>query len=286
MVVVFLFIIRAPFNSGAVYAAPKNDQGSMHTETAYRYPAAFSRVFTDSLFRAKKAGYVKNLRPLHSGLPAVSEKLVYSMGWGPISAGYVYLNQYPDTIAGITILSIKAATNDFFSAFFKVRDYFATSIDSSGLYPFFFEHHINEGNYHAQRWELYDQQRNIVYSSRKKPDFISVQPFTQNPLSCIYYLRTFDLTPGSSVNINCFIGSKCVTVVMQCLKRIKIVVPAGKFTCLLIKPSLMENGHVIPRKEEVSLWVTDDVYKMPVLIETKITWGTVLSRLIRYERKE
>jgi hypothetical protein len=99
-------------------------------------------------------------------------------------------------------------------------------------------------------------------------------------------MRTCSITPGAAISQNCYIGSKCVTVVMKCLKREKISVPAGTFTCLVVKPKLYDStGHEIPRKEEVTLWLTDDAIKMPVMIQAKITWGTVAAKLLYFEHK-
>ena len=258
----------------------------MRIESYSRYPALFTKHFTDSLYRAKKTSPAKNLCPILSGRLPISEKLVYSMGWGPVSAGFAFLIMHPDSAPGTIALAAKAATNDFFSTFFKIRDHFAMKVDSSGLYPFFFEQHINEGKYHAERWDLYNQHRSVVYSSRSNPDSVIVTPIIHNPFSYIYIMRTYTLAPGVTIRLNCDIGGKCVTVAMKCLKREKVSVPAGTFTCLVVTPSLFDNnGHVILHQEEVTLWLTDDAIKMPVLIQAKIAWGTVAAKLLYYEHK-
>ena len=270
-----------------VQAADKNSETWMRAESNSRYPALYTRHFIDSLYTIKKTVPTRNLQPavLSGRLPS-SEKLVYSMGWGPVSAGFAYLNMHPDSSPGTISLSAKAATNDFFSTFFKIRDFFALTIDSSGKYPLFFEQHINEGKYRAHRWDIFDQQRGIVYSSKKTPDSVMVKPIVHNPFSVIYIMRTCKFVPGETIRLNCFIGSKCVIVAMKCLKRETISVPAGTFTCLVVKPTLFDSsGHVIPRKEEVTMWLTDDATKMPVLIKAKIAWGTLVAKLLYHEHK-
>jgi len=258
----------------------------MRVQSDIQYPALFTKHFIDSLYSAKKNSPAKNLRPILSGSLPAREKLVYAMGWGPVSAGFAFMIMHPETASSTTTIVAKAATNSFFSTFFKIRDIFAMTIDSSGMYPLFFEQHINEGKYHVQRWDIYNQNHNVVYSSRKNPDSAVVGPVIQNPLSYIYIMRTSAMSPGSSLSMNCYIGSKSVTVVMKCLKREKISVPAGTFTCLVVKPSLFDSkGKAIPRYEEVTMWLTDDAYKMPVLIKAKITWGTVFAKLVYYDHK-
>jgi hypothetical protein len=187
---------------------------------------------------------------------------------------------------GMTVISARAATNGFFSSFYKVRDRISTTVDNQGCYPFFFEQHIREGGYKADRWEFFDQANNRIFSFKKNVDSTAIRPFTQNFLSLLYFLRTRKLTPGDSVSIDCFVDTKCYNVVIRCTERKTISADAGNFTCLLLRPVLVGKGRVFSKKDEIKIWVTDDAYKMPVKMESKITWGSLFAKLIWYSRKE
>ena len=250
------------------------------------YPALYSDDFIDSLLDVKNASVARNWRALDSQPFVNGEKLVYKLGWGPLHAGFAILTTRPDTIDGEVSIVGKGATNSFFSSFYKVRDCFRTIIDARGIYPLFFDQHIREGKFKAERWDLYDQASNRVFTNREKPPSYRNKPFAQSLLSCVYYVRTLSFAPGDTLSVDCFVDTMCHAVVMKCMERKKIEVPAGAFDCLLVKPYLVGKGRVFSKKDEIRVWFTDDAYKMPVLIESKITWGTLYARLIWYSRKE
>ena len=72
---------------------------------------------------------------------------------------------------------------------------------------------------------------------------------------------------------------------MKCMERKTIKLDVGKFDCLLVKPSLVGKGRVFKKEDDIRVWFTNDEFKMPVVIESKITWGTLYARLIWYSRK-
>ena len=263
-----------------------DDEDWRKVENSNDYPPSYSNIFIDSIIAVKNASVAKKRRTLDAHPFMREEKLVYKVGWGPLKAGFAILTSASDTVKGVTLISARAATNSFFSSFYKVRDRIATTMDNQGIYPFFFEQHIREGGYKADRWEFFDQARNLVFSHKKNVDSTSIRPFTQNFLSLIYFLRTRKVSPGDSVSIDCFVDTKCYSVVIYCIKKDTVTVDAGEFNCLLLRPVLVGKGRVFSKKDEIKIWVTDDAYKMPVKMESKITWGSLFAKLTWYSRKE
>jgi hypothetical protein len=277
------FIFQGLFSAHATNRS--DDENWRKADSSYDYPPPFSEKFIDSITSKKNAVVAKNLRTLDAQPFMLGEKLVFQVGWGPLSAGFAFVTADPDTTLGTTVISARGATNGFFSGFYKVRDRINTTVDTKGIYPFFFEQHIHEGRYQAKRWEFFDQARNFVFSHKKSVDSTAIKPFTQNFLSLIYFLRSQKLTPGDSVSINCFVDSKCYDVIVHCVERNKVTVDAGTFDCLLLKPILVGKGRVFSKKDEIKLWVTDDACKMPVKVESKIAWGSIFAKLVWYSRK-
>ena len=75
-------------------------------------------------------------------------------------------------------------------------------------------------------------------------------------------------------------------MVIHCIKKDTVVVDAGRFGCVLLKPVLVGKGRVFSKKDELKIWLTDDDYKMPIKMESKIAWGSLFAKLIWYSRKE
>jgi hypothetical protein len=272
------FFLPAPF------VRADSDESWRKALSNNEYPSLYSDDFIDSIVSVKNASIAKNWRSLNSQGFSKGETLVFDMGWGPLHAGFAMLAAQPDTVNGFTIITGKGATNSFFSSLYKVRDCYRTIIDANGVYPIFFDQHIREGKFKTERWDLYDQVDNRVYTHREKPLFYRNKPFGQSLLSCIYYVRTLNFGVGDTLKINCFVDTMCHNVVMKCMERKIIKVPAGVFDCLLVKPYLVGKDRVFSKKDEIGVWLTNDSVKMPVLIESKITWGTLYARLIWYSR--
>jgi hypothetical protein len=261
-------------------------EGWQKAEGDDQYPPLYSDTFIDSLLSSNGAFIAKRWRSSPGADHFSSgEKLVYKMGWGPLHAGFAILSSEPDTVNGTTVIIGKGATNSFFSAFYKIRDCYRTIIDTEGMYPLFFDQHISEGKYHANRWDLYDQVQSLVYTEKKKPPFFKNKPFAQSLLSLVYYMRTLTFSPGDSLKIDCFVDTMCHTIHLRCMERKTITVDAGTFDCLLVKPSLVGKGRVFSKEDDIRVWFTNDADKMPVAIESKISWGTLYARLTWYSKK-
>jgi hypothetical protein len=248
------------------------------------YPPCFSGHFIDSLAGAKQFSQAFGLRTLDSVPWAKGEKFVYEVGWGPFSAGFVILETAVDSPDGQVVMSAKGLTNGFFSAIYKVRDHIRTTMDPKGVYPFFFEQHLREGRYKADRWELFDQAGRRVFTHDTQA--VAMPQFVQNFFSLTAYVRALSFTPRDSFFSDCFMHNRSYRIVARCVERKAIQVEAGIFNCLLVKPVLVGEGRVFNKKDEVKLWLTDDLYKMPVMVQAKIALGTITARLIWYERKE
>jgi len=51
-------------------------------------------------------------------------------------------------------------------------------------------------------------------------------------------------------------------------------VPAGTFDCIVVEPALKFEG-LFQQKGKVTIWLTDDEHRVPVLIKTQIVIGTI-----------
>lgn len=250
-----------------------------------QYPRLFPARFVDSICTRKRFSFSYGLRKLDSVPLVTGEKFVYDVGWGPLRAGFVILETSIDSENGRLVVEGRGMTNNFFSAFYKVRDIIRTTMDAKGMYPLFFEQHLREGKYKDNRWEMFDQTARRVYTHSNDTGFVECPPFVQNYFSLFMYLRTLSFVPGDSFYADCFVHTKAFRILSRCVERKPVAVEAGTFNCLLVKPVLVGEGRVFTKKDEISLWLTDDAYKMPVMLRAKIAVGSITARLIWYERK-
>ncbi len=286
-----LLVVAAcgPCRADTAQAAPAacaNEGEWCRLDLLNQYPPPFHKHFVDSILDKKQFSFAFGLRSLDS-VPFINgEKFVYDVGWGPLRAGFVILETSLDPASGLFVVTGKGMTNNFFSAFYKVRDYICTTMDPKGIYPFFFEQHLREGRYKDNRWEMFDQAGHRAYTHSNDTGFTEVPPFVQNYFSLVTYVRSLSFAPGDSFFTDCFVHTKSYRIVSHCVERKPVAVQAGTFNCLLVKPVLVGEGRVFSKKDEIRLWLTDDGYKMPVMVKAKIAVGSITARLIWYERKE
>ena len=211
----------------------------------------------------------------------VGEKLFYTVRYGPVAAGTASMEvaeiaRYKGTKC-FRIVS-KAKSNKFFSVFYKVDDKAESWMDVYGLYSLHFEKHLREGSYTADRYVDFDQENNLAFTGN---DTIPVPEYVQDVLSSLYFVRTLNLKMGNSVFIDNHADRKNYPLEMKVLRREEVEVPAGRFNCLVVKPILKATG-LFKQTGELTVWLTDDQYKIPILMKSKVAVGSISTELKSY----
>ena len=219
----------------------------------------------------------------------VPETLVYKVGWGPFNAGYVVITTLYDSTRGTVTVGAKALSNNFVSAFYRMRDYVISTLDARGLYPLFFEQHLREGRrYRANEYLLFDHAAGRVYvQSRKKFETREAPPFTHDYLSVLYAIRSHRvLAPGDTFSEPLFVHSKVYSMFFSVKASRPREVDAGTFPCFLLVPRLVGEGRAFNKKDKLEIWFSDDRRRLPVAVRSKIRFGSIHARLIWYNTNQ
>jgi hypothetical protein len=211
------------------------------------------------------------------------EELVFSIGYGLLEAGQATLRT-SDTVWNETDSCYRIAalttSNQMVSFFYPVRDTICSYMDHQELCSRKIYKVLNEGRYHDFRTTVFDQ---VKHTARVKEKTFSVPPRVQDILSAFYFFRTLDLDVGSQVDIETFDNSKGYPIRVNVIGRNKIEVPAGTFQCVEVVPILRTTG-IVKAKGKMHIWLTDDKYRMPVMVKVEIPIGKITGKLIAYKR--
>jgi hypothetical protein len=212
----------------------------------------------------------------------VGERLEFSVKYGAIAAGNAVM-EIPETAIidsrNCYRIVSTANSNDFVSVFYKVRDSVQTYLDVPGLFPRMFTKQLREGKYKNDKLTLFDQRHHLAITGK---DSIPTFAFVQDPLSSLYYIRTQELIPGKDVMIDSHTDRKNYPIKIRVLKRERIEVPAGKFDCIVIEPVMRSEG-IFKAKGNIKIWLTDDQYKMPVMMKSEVYFlGSINAQLSKY----
>jgi hypothetical protein len=155
--------------------------------------------------------------------------------------------------------------------------------------PMWAERNTSEGSYKAYESLNFSMEKHKIFSSLEtsetpyKRDSISVPPCTFDVLSLIYYCRTIDFgkyKDKDKIPINMVVEGKYYPLYLRYCGKETIKTHDGqkkyrcvKFTALLVPGTIFKGG------EDMSIWVTDDENRIPILVQAKILIGSVKAYL-------
>jgi len=237
-----------------------------------------SKFYPMNNFETGYGGDNIKFRKVENKAFSVGEHLVFEIAYGFIKAGTATMS-IPDTqwVHGRPCYHIvtTAESNKFFSFFFRVRDRVESLIDVDGIFTWKFEKHIREGKFSADKYVEYDQYyRNVI----TKKDTMSVPLYVQDILSSFYYARTVPMKVGEPFDIDNYADGKVYQLKVLVHRKEQIKVPAGLFNCIVIEPILKGEG-LFNQKGKLTIWLTDDEQRIPVLMKSKVVIGSIDARL-------
>jgi hypothetical protein len=212
----------------------------------------------------------------------VGELLKFEIGYGFINAGTATM-EVKDLVdfngrPAYQIIST-AESNKFFSSFYPVQDRVESIFDAVGLFSWRFEKNLREGKYRADRTYTFDQvSHTVVY----KGDTIVVAPYVQDALSLLYYARTQPMQVGKSFYIDNFTDGKNYPLEVRILEKERIKVKAGEFECLVVEP-LLQSAGLFKHEGKLTVWLTNDRLRLPVMMKTKVVVGSITAELTDYK---
>ena len=278
--IITLLLTTAVLWSGGLRAQSELDTGAVRQAIEQADASAWS---PDSIYGADfdDDAAIDSLLPVSVPF-GEGEKLVYAVQYGIINAGEATLEirniSMFDSTPCYNIVS-NARTNDVFSVVFKVRDRFVSLMDTTELVSLRYEKHIREGKFKRDETVVFDQRAHrAVYKDREIP----IAPRTQDVLTSMYYVRTLPLEPGQNVALANHTDGKNYPLLIKVLRRERVTVDAGTFDCLVVEPFL-RGPAIFQQKGRVTVWVTDDAYRIPVLVKSKVVIGAVSAVLTDYQ---
>ena len=136
---------------------------------------------------------------------------------------------------------------------------------------------------------LFNQIDKEVYTLRQmneeadfKKDTVAFKGCGFDVLSMIYYARNIDFSKAEideKIPVRIFIDNEMHETYIRYLGKEELKVRGvGKFQCIKFSPLLIE-GTIFNAGEDMTVYVTDDLNRVPLLIETPILVGSIRARV-------
>jgi len=201
--------------------------------------------------------------------------------------------------AGVGIISIKDDAREFngrttfhlevigksvglFNWFFKVDDRFEAFVDEETLAPYHFIRRTREGGFRYEDDVDFDHE-NLIAKSRRAEK--AIPPDIKDIVSAFYYMRTIDFSDavaGDEYQLNFFLDDSAYVSKIIFEGRENVETSLGKFRCLRFKP-MVAQGEIFQEPYPMTLWVTDDRNKAPILGKSAVIVGSVKIELVKIE---
>ncbi|MDN5201784.1 DUF3108 domain-containing protein [Fulvivirgaceae bacterium BMA10] len=175
---------------------------------------------------------------------------------------------------------------------YRVRDKYESIVDKESLRPMWYLRQTEEGKYRVRNEFNFDNTNNKIYiqtenSNRSNSlDTLDLQDCTFDLLSTIYYSRNIDYNQykkNDKIPLTIIIDNEIHNLHIRYLgKEVLKTKDKKKYNCIKFKPMLVE-GTMFRGGEHMTVWVSDDANKIPILIEAKVLVGSVKAYLAHYE---
>lgn len=187
----------------------------------------------------------------------------------------------------------RGTTYKSYEWFFTVRDEYDSWVDKNTLLPNYSERSVNEGDYHIFEKIAFNQagrKMSVWRADRRgaaetKTEH-SVTDCVHDMLSILYNLRNVDFGNqkiGQRSPFRVFMDQEEYPLSMRYMGREsrKKVYSMGRYKTLKFQPDLIA-GNVFKEGDKMTVWVSDDENRIPVLIESPVSVGSVKMVLKEY----
>ena len=220
------------------------------------------------------------------------EKLTYEVKWGVVSMGYsdVAVQEVVDFNGQPAYHIVSTArTTGFGDRFYKVRDVNESWMHVGDFKSLGYSKKLREGSFFRDEWVVFDYENKGFLAKRINKDETfsystgTVPGAVQDILSSIYLVRPRRLAVGDEVVLDVNTRSNW-PLTIKVLRKHRVKVPAGTFSCVVVQPVLRGEGIFIQKGKDLQIWLTDDERHIPVLMQVDILIGSISAYLTKIER--
>jgi hypothetical protein len=203
-----------------------------------------------------------------------------------LNAGIVHFSVNKSNHAGKAAYQLKAIGSSLknYDFFFTVRDTFIAVVDTATLLPYMASRSTREGSYTTYEKYRFDELKKVIHSSVSKEGapwqhrLLQWKSCTVDVLTMVYKARNIDFLkyrPNDKIPIRMVVDGEIHDLYIRYRGIETIKTRDNKtFRCLKFSPLLME-GTIFKKGEDMTVWVTDDKNRIPIMVEAKILIGSV-----------
>ena len=172
-------------------------------------------------------------------------------------------------------------TTGLIEMFYHIEERFESFFDEDALIPWYFTRKTVENKYEKNDMVTFRHKDKMAVSPKK---VTTIPENVEDIISAFYYARCLNMTnvkPGKEFSIPFFLDDSVYHSKVMFIGREIIKTKLGKFSCLKFKP-MVATGYVFDDPYPISLWVSDDQNRVPILIECELSVGSARVELTSF----
>ena len=220
------------------------------------------------------------------------EWLKFRVHYGLITAGEATLEVKREILDATEVYHVIGfgETKGMASWFFPVEDHYESYIIKDKDLPKRFIRKIDEGG-HTKDVQIdfnhHTQNATIIDYENGDERVVSFPVEAQDMVSSFYYLRnnldSKDIQENDEFELDMFFDRENYKFKLKFLGREILNTEFGKVSCLVFRP-YVQSGRVFKEKESLTIWVSDDDNKIPLLIKADLAVGSLKASLIEFKK--
>lgn len=248
---------------------------------------SFNYAFANDIENLESGESTENFQSVNNQAFAPGEKLTYRLSYGPLDAGEAVLtvDKTAKKVRGRELWKVRGVgrTISAFEWFYKVNDIYESYMDKEGMFPWMFVRRVNEGGYIINQDYTFYQHKKVVDNGKGKK--FGVPNMVQDMISAFYYARTLDYDKakvGDVFGVNIFLDDELYPAKIKYKGKEIIKTKNGKIRCHKFAPVVQE-GRIFKSEDDLTVWITDDGNKIPIVAKAKIQVGSLKMHLVKFE---
>jgi hypothetical protein len=212
---------------------------------------------------------------------SAGEVLRYKVHYGFINAAEAVIDVAPEihTINNRPCYkaNVTGKTIGSFDFLLRIRDTWRSYIDTSAILPQRFHRNIEEGKYRKKENVTFDHYRNLALVESKRTETFKIPENVQDIVSSFYYLRTLNLDKyknGDVIRMQGFFDDEVFDIAVTFRGRETVDTKMGRIRAFRLVPKMPANK-LFDGEDAVSVYLSDDRNKIPVLIQADMFVGAV-----------
>jgi hypothetical protein len=237
-----------------------------------------------------KAQKIIDQFPVFKAGERITYKASYNWGFIWINAGHVEFKVSETQFENQDVyhLNCYGTSLKSYDWLFKVRDYYQSYVLKENFEPVYYDRNTYEGGFQVHNRFSFDYNDNVIYSETQnsdrpyKVDTLNINQTIYDVVSGVYLIRNLDFDKyqvNDTIPIRMVIDNEIFNLYVRYLGKETIkthnkrTFRTIKFSALLIEGTIFRGG------EDLFVWVSDDLNRIPILVEAKILVGSVKATL-------